>query len=588
MAITPLPILTHFDRQRFTQFGAMDCANWFLVKAPTGKNQLALYPAMGRRHVEYFGQNKLIFEAEPRQLFRTLEYVYAIIGTRVIQIDKHYQERVIGHIPLGVPIWFDYLAVGNLVYGLMTAQNAMYIITENGPNVSFDLVTDANAPSQPLYVAAFGNRFVVSQKDTPDYYLSQFNLGGVVNPATCFTINGSPLFNRATGKVRQFGVLNNQLYIFSDYTTDILANIPSQISVAGVTTSFPWKVNTSANFNVGLADPFSLSIDFGRMVWLGQNQSGLISFMLSTGQQPVEIASQAVNVLLESSRQLDGPTPFLNGQTDGFLYQYENSIFYRASAGKYEAFGILDKEDSAHALEYNFATNTWARVVELNGERNRVQKHVFFNNKHLVSVANDGALYELAGNIYHNELRNPVASAQAKDAFLKYPMRYLLTTEQIYQEDYSEFITDYVEIDFVFGDKTFYKNHAPFDNTIFIITEDAGPDGSPVFTIAEDQQHGEDVFLIMQEGNTPGFDDNHYNQLFKPHIELFYSDDGGITFHSADKREFSPLGHYRWRMRWYELGASRNRCYKLVCVSSAPIVILGGTQNVRRASGGGN
>lgn len=117
---------------------------------------------------------------------------------------------------------------------------------------------------------------------------------------------------------------------------------------------------------------------------------------------------------------------------------------------------------------------------------------------------------------------------------------------------------------------------------MFLVSEGSTPE-SPVYIISED-----DEFVIQDGTNTPSFDDNHYYALFKPHIELFYSDDGGVTFTTADVLKFSQLGQYRWRMRWYRLGASRNRCYKLVCVSSAPIVILGGVQNVRRASGGAN
>jgi hypothetical protein len=98
----------------------------------------------------------------------------------------------------------------------------------------------------------------------------------------------------------------------------------------------------------------------------------------------------------------------------------------------------------------------------------------------------------------------------------------------------------------------------------------------------------DDKFIIAEGSNTPTFDDNHYNALFKPHLELYYSDDGGETFIQADVRPFSQLGQYRWRMRWYELGCSRNRCYKLVCVSSAPIVVLGAVRNTRRVSGGAN
>jgi hypothetical protein len=168
-------------------------------------------------------------------------------------------------------------------------------------------------------------------------------------------------------------------------------------------------------------------------------------------------------------------------------------------------------------------------------------------------------------------------------------MRYELVTPQIYEQDYSEFLTDYIEIDFVFGFKDFYNFQAPFANATFIITEDAAPNGDPIFVITEDASPlNTPVFLILEEGNTPGFDDNIYFGLFKPNIGLYYSDDGGMTYTYADNREFSQLGQYRWRMRWYELGPSRNRTYRLVCVSSAPIVILGAVMDKRRSSGGAN
>jgi hypothetical protein len=319
------------------------------------------------------------------------------------------------------------------------------------------------------------------------------------------------------------------------------------------------------------------------MVWLAKNSNGLVSFMMSNGQAPQDISSQAINVLLENSTREDALSPFLINEVEGFLYQYENTIFYRASAGRFVNFGELDITDNAKSVEYNFETTKWGRVIELNGERNRIQKHVYFNNTHLVTVQGDPAVYQMAGNIYHNELRNPDQSdAQAADAFLKYPMRYELVTQQIYLPDYSEFMDEYVEIDFVFGNKTFYQSYAPYLNTVFVVGEDSTPE-SPIYVLSEDGK-----YIITEGSNTPTFDDNHYSDLFKPHIELYYSDDGGETFFYADVRPFSQLGQYRWRMRWYELGCSRNRCYKLVCVSSAPIVILGAVRNTRRVSGGAN
>ncbi len=593
MPIQPLPIFCYFDKQRFTQFGSMDCANWYGISVESAKKKQAQYPAMGRRHVNVLGQNKLIFDAEPRAVFKTVNYFYVVDGTRVYQVDAAFNRKQIGTVALGTNIWFAFLQVGALTYAMMTDEQHIYVITENGTTVTMGTVTDPLAPGgattggKPLYVAAFGNRFVVSVKDTPDFYLTRVNLfstspdAGTLN--NCFTINGVAVFARASGVIGQFAVLHNQLYIMCDYTTDVWANIITQITVAGITREFPWKLNSSYNWDYGIEDPFSLSVDFGRMCWLARNSNGLVSFMASNGQQPEDISSQAVNVLLEGSTQEDSISPFVENNAIGFLFQYENTIFYRVSAGQYQNFGLLDIAEDANCIEYNFETKTWHRCIELNGERNRIQRHTYFGNRHLVTVQDDPAMYQMAGNIYHNELRNTAQTDhQAANAFNKYPMRYECVTQQIYQEDYSEFKTEYAEIDFVFGDHTFYESNAPFLNTVYVVDESSTPE-SPLYIVDEN-----DKFVIQDGTNTPVFDDNHYNALFKPHIELYYSDDGGVTFLSADGRPFSKLGQYRWRMRWYQLGVSRNRCYKLVCVSSAPIVVLGGVQLIERTSGGAN
>jgi hypothetical protein len=590
--IEELPIFCFYDVQRFTQFGSMDCANWYGIQVESGKKQQALYPAMGRQHVRFMNQNRFIFNVQPRAVYKSINYFYVFDGTTVYQYDRFYNFKVLPiNTSLGGPIWFSTLAVGSVVYSMFTDSVNIFLITENGASVTAAVITDPNAPGgattggSPLYVAAFGNRFVVSKANTPEFYLAQSFMAGNVNtyftdPALNAALNAS-----ASGVIGQFAVLQNQLYIMCDFVSDVWANIITQITVGGVTREFPWKLNSSYNFDYGIADPNSLSVDFGMMVWLGRNSTGLITFMMSGGQKPEPISTQAINVLLENSTHDEQLNPFLVNEVDGFLYQYENTIFYRASAGKFLSIGDLDIEDNANSIEYNFDTKTWGRCIEINGERNRIVKHVYFNNKHLVTVLGDPVIYEMAGNIYHNELINPAqADPQAPDAFLKFPMRYELVTKQIFLPDYSEFMDEYVEIDFVFGNKTFYRSQAPFLNTKFIVGETSTP-SVPVYMLTED-----DRFIIAEGSNTPSFDDNHYYALFKPHIELYYSDDGGETYTlgSADNREFSPLGAYRWRMRWYELGISRNRCYRLVCVSSAPIVILGGVRNTRRVSGGAN
>lgn len=585
MPIEELPIFCYFDRQRFTQFGSMDCANWYGIQVESGKKKQGMYPAMGRQHVRFLNQNRLIFNAQPRAHFRSDNYLYVVDGTSVYVFDSFYNRQTLSiSVALGNPIWFATLPVGTLTYNMMTDGINIFLITESGSSVLAARVADPNKPINPRYVAAFGNRFVVSQADTPNFFLTNTDVDGGASGCFSSGIPAAGTFARASGIINQFAVLHNQLYIMCNFVTDVWANIITQLTVGNVTREFPWKLNSSYNFDYGIADPYSLSIDFGRMTWLAKNKSGLVSFMTTSGQSPDDISSQAVNVLLEGSSTPDTLNPFLTTQVNGFLYQYENTIFYRASAGRYLGVGSLDIDDKAHAIEYNFSTGTWGRVIELNGERNRIQRHVYFNNQHLVSVQDDPALYQMAGDIYHNELRNPEQEdPQADDAFLKYPMRYELVTRQIISPAYAEFADYYVQIDFVFGNRTFFKSLAPFANTVFLISEDPNPEASPVYLVSENGD-----FLIAEGSNTPTFDDNHYNDLFKPHIELYYSDDGGMTFVPVDVREFSPLGEYRWLMRWDELSSSRNRCYKLVCVSSAPIVILGGVRSTRIISGGAN
>ncbi len=595
MTVKTLDIFSYFNKQRFVQAGSRDCANWYNVDIPDSKNNRALYPAMGRQHIEFLNNLQLLFTDVPRFIFKSINFFYVVVDTQIIQVDKFYNQIVL---PLPVSLtgdmYFAFLPVITTVYCMLTDGTNVFVITESQTAAVTMQQSTTDTPMNPMFVVAFGNRFVVSSANTPTFTLSQINLGGVpiASADSWFTIpNGmSPgyqLFAQATGIIGQIGVLNNQMYIFSDFDVDIWSNIPVNITVAQQTVQFPFKLSTAYQWNVGIAEPHSLAIDFGFMVWLAKNRSGLVTFMMSDGRSPQSISTQAVNVLLESKIKNNSLSPFLQGVTTGFLYMWENSIFYRAVAGKIINFGKIRIPDSSDAIEYNFNSKKWHRTIEVDGTRNLISQHIYFNAQHIVIVDTQTNLYEMRGDLYTNEIQN-FKTPTTPPTFIVQPFRYELVTTQIWEADYSEFITDYVEIDFVFGDMTFYKSQAPFLNTVYIVDENVGTDGKPIFMITENSTPSNNTFIIQEGTNFPTPADNHYYELFNPHIELYYSDNGGIIFHSADLREFSPLGIYSWRMRWYQLGPSRNRVYKLVAVSAAPIVILSAVHNIRRASGGEN
>lgn len=601
MPVNPLQIIGGYDKARFTQFSPADCANWYIVQSETGKRPAAMYPAMGRRRISTNNVNLLIFDSQPRKIFKSIDYVYAIEGNKVWRINKQFSKSIVAnsenlftrtsgtlnfaYLPtITVPIDGTPPTVQN-VYCALVDGESMFVIDEK-TNV-MTKVDDPLRPPNPTCIAAFGNRFVVSSANSTQFQLTQINLGGTYNPTTVFNVNNFAVFAQESGLIRQFAVLQNQLYMFTDFTTGIWSATQSSIDSGAAVTTFPWRKNTSFEFNFGIADPDSLDVDFGMIVWLAQNRNGLVTFMMSQGQSPVPIATQPINVLLQSIANAPTIQPLLNLDTVGFLYQYEDMIFYRASIGEYIDYQTIDDASFSHCLEYNFTTKTWHRNIEANGQRNRIEEHEFFNNKHLVTVEGQSNIYEMAGNIYYNEIRNPdpnITDPQDEFAFLALPMRYERVTPIISAEDYSEFMHEYIEIDFVFGLDTFIPWEKTYQNTVFIIGELPDASGNPVYMVAEDG-----VTFIIKEGTaTPQIDEPTYSDLFKPHIELYISNDGGMSYFTADLLEFSPLGVYQWRMRWYQGGPSRNRVYKLVAVSAAPIVVLGAVTNERRISGGAN
>ena len=601
------PIIGPYGVQRFRQWGPEDNANWYIVKEENTKKPYAMYPVMGRAHINVLGFNELIFGTEPRGIFKSVNYAYVVDGDTVYQINSDFQQISIGGISLKTTsgaINFAFLIVGTNVYVAFQDAEAVYIYQEGTAN-GLQLITDPLAPGSlpgqtsgtPGYIASFGNRFVVSLAGSSEFILSAINLAGTgasnpsglnFDPAKCFTNSTGQIFAQESGIIRQMGVLNNTLYIFTDYITGVWSNIQSVFSGNNPPTTFPWKKNTTYDWNFGIGNSTSLDIDFGYLVFLARNSDGLLQFMYSQGGQPQRLSTKAIDTLLQKyTNDFGQNNPFLSSNSNGFLFQYEGTIFYRMSGGNYLNNGILDQEQEANSIEYSFEANEWHRCIELNGERNRIQNHVYFNFKHLVTVTGENTVYNMSGQFYYNEVRNAAQDdPQASDAYLAYPFRYERVTPNNYLNDYSEFETEFVQVDFVWGHTNINFSTAPFENTEFIIAEQA-VNQQPQYVISETlDDDGQPIFVIADDGNTPQIEESTYNTLLKPAIELFYSDDGGISYFSADVRQFSNIGIYSWRVRWYQLGCSRNRVYKLIAVSPVPIVILGAVMNVRRVSGG--
>src|ERR1700690_2003895 len=181
MAIKELPLWDGYDQQRFLQYSPSDMANWYNVHCKTGKREQALYPAMGRQHINIQGQNILIYDQQPRKMFRSIDFLYVVVGRIIYQINKAWESIVVSTTDFtqaAGELNFDYLPVIQVpspgvftqhVFCIICTGLETYILDEQSTNPQFVLVTDLNQPKNPLIPVAFGNRFAVSSENSTQF-----------------------------------------------------------------------------------------------------------------------------------------------------------------------------------------------------------------------------------------------------------------------------------------------------------------------------------------------------------------------------------------------------------------------------------
>jgi hypothetical protein len=134
-----LPIIGPYNRQRFKQFSPEDTANWYIKTGQNTKEPFAMYPTLGRSHINYLGVNRLVYGAESRGIFKTIKYMYVVVGDSIYRVDSSYNQVDISTdttTKLQVlatttgPIYFAFLVVGTIVYACFVDSEHIYVYQE--------------------------------------------------------------------------------------------------------------------------------------------------------------------------------------------------------------------------------------------------------------------------------------------------------------------------------------------------------------------------------------------------------------------------------------------------------------------------
>src|SRR5690349_24906408 len=134
MPVEPLKICGQYNTQRFKQYSPEDCANWYLNIVEDAKGPMAMYPAMGRKHISFLGQNVLIFEAEPRGVFKSINYTYYVVNRSIYRVDQYFNQIEIAASELATfsgEVYFTFLVAGTITFAVFVDGLRIYVYRED-------------------------------------------------------------------------------------------------------------------------------------------------------------------------------------------------------------------------------------------------------------------------------------------------------------------------------------------------------------------------------------------------------------------------------------------------------------------------
>lgn len=211
--------------------------------------------------------------------------------------------------------------------------------------------------------------FVMARAGESNFYVSDFN-DPTVDPLSFAQAEGNP------DAIIQIGVLNRDLWIFGEKSTEVFVNTGNA--------DFPFERVQSGFFEIGCVATESVADSDGALFWLGSSDQGKNVVYISTGGAPQRISThpieQAINSYADTST------------AKAFCYSEEGHKFY-----------VLNFSEATWV--YDLSTGLWHERAYLNAgtlEAHRVNRYAYHSksNEHIVGDRSNGKLYKLSDTTY--------------------------------------------------------------------------------------------------------------------------------------------------------------------------------------------
>lgn len=242
-----------------------------------------------------------------RGLWAGNQRLFAVGGTHVYEISS-----------VGVVIT-DFGAMGGSNVGnvQMIANGTQLLVMNGANNTIYNCVGGAVVSVFAGRALEYLDGFYIALNSADDAILT---VSAYLNGATW---NALDTVQRTGGADRavQLAVLNSQLWIFGQQTTEIWYNAGNPL--------FPFARIAGATLNVGCIAAFSVVKFYNTIMWLGSDANGFVQVYMTQGTNPIRVSTFAIENQITAITQADpgGLTSELEFTT-AYGYEENGHTFY--------------------------------------------------------------------------------------------------------------------------------------------------------------------------------------------------------------------------------------------------------------------
>jgi|SRR3990172_323993 len=233
--------------------------------------------------------------------------------------------------------------------------------------VTYTQITDVDFVDAEQ-VVFFHGRFVVIKPSTGEFYIS-----GLYDGTTWAALDYANAEVDPDDLIALI-VSHEQLWLLGEVTTQAYLDTGNPL--------FPYESQPGGTIEWGIAAKWSVAKGDNTVIWLAKTSAGQANVVKATGFSPQVISSAALEEAMADYDILDDAYAFV-------MKPNERSLFY-----------VLTFPSENVTWVYDFTTDLWHQWSSYGVGRFNAATHCYFNNRHYIGSATDGALSRLDAGVY--------------------------------------------------------------------------------------------------------------------------------------------------------------------------------------------